>query len=459
MPIRKRQHGFTIVELLVTMAILGLMLFLINEIFNDTSVAVTTSVQNSKTIAASRSINEQFTDDADEMVGPGDPASGDFGYIVIIQQKLPSMTMLDPQTLAEVTVTELRTDQLLFVRDAEGLKSMTPSSASSYGTSIIGQASDRAKVWYGHVQRTDPDGTIPGTSAAYQLGGASSGRDRIGSDFILGRQAMLFNPASLNTGTDAYANTAQYFSTVQGLSGAPGNRSWHGFTDVTAQNYGPVTDTTSLLYQITDTTTLNTAAHTTNYFNTAYPIAANRLRVNTAPDASATNFASWAIAQGHPILAQGCSEIIIDFAADLNGNGQIDRQVGGGTDTTGAIYWYDTLRLPILAIGNYRWDNPTASGQPLINTTLSDQNVFIFRVDDDTPYTTTGTAVSSWPYMIRIRYRLHDTRGRLTSNYADALRDGLDNDGDGAADGSDPLADEDQISGRWFERIISVPRP
>lgn len=461
MPTRKRQHGFTIVELMVTMAILGLMLFLINEIFNDTSVAVTTSVQVSKTVAASRSINEQFTDDADAMLGPGISNNG--GYIVIIQQKLPAVPMLNPQTLAEVpNPVELRTDQLLFIRDAEGLRSMTPSSASSYGTSIIGQASDRAKVWYGHVQRTAPDGSVTGTSAAFQLGGASARLDRIGSDFILGRQAMLFKPASLDTSTDTYANNAYYTSIVSGLgTGAPANRTWNGFTDVTFQNYGPASDTSSLLYQITDTTTLSTAVHTSNYRNTAYPNAASRLRVNPAPDADDTDYASWAIAQGHAILAPNCSEILIDFAADLNGNGRIDRATAGGTlaDDTGAIYWYDTLRRPILPITDYSWDNPGTGGQPLINTVLGDQNVFIFRVDDDQEYTATGSPVSSWPYLIRIRYRLHDTRGRLTSGYAAAGRDGLDNDGDGGIDGSDPLSDEERISGRWFERIITVPRP
>ena len=92
----------------------------------------------------------------------------------------------------------------------------------------------------------------------------------------------------------------------------------------------------------------------------------------------------------------------------------------------------------------------------VVNT--PDQNIFIFRVDDDTAHPgPVGTAInnSSWPYLIRIRYRLHDTRGRLESNYRDAIRDGIDNDGDGTTD----EADEERISGRWFERIISVPRP
>lgn len=456
MPNRPRQHGFTIIELLVTMTILGLMLFLVNMLFNDTSRAVTTSVQVSKAVAASRSINEQLTIDEGAMIGPDSTLTNEGGYIVIIQQRLPQVAMLNPQTLAENEFdVPLRTDQLLFIRDAEGLRSMTPSGANRYGTNIIGQAGDRAKVWLGHVQRTNPDGTVPGTAAAFQLGGASARLDRIGSDFILGRQAMLFNPASLDTttpGGDTYANNALYTSAVENLgTGAPGNQTWNGLTDVTAQDYS------NLLFNLADISTA--ANHTNNYLSTAYPNAANRLRVNPSPSADDTGFASWAIAQGHPIFAPGCSEVIIEFAADLNGNGRIDREFGGGTDNAGAIWWYDGIDQSFMgdAGNNGTWEQQTGLIQPQVTDNANVQQ-FIFRVDDDRAYDRDagGTqAHSYWPYLIRIRYRLHDTRGRLTSNYADALRDGIDNDGDGS--NTDP--DEDRISGRWFERIISVPRP
>jgi hypothetical protein len=213
-----------------------------------------------------------------------------------------------------------------------------------------------------------------------------------------------------------------------------------------------------MLYEVANVATV--ANHNANYLDTTYRFDNTRLRVNTAPDADLTNYDSWAIAQGHPILAQGCSEIIVDFAADLNGNGRIDREFNGGTDNNGAIYWYDALKQ-----GNFVWANPTTPSyitgtppQPLV-TNNANQRIFVFRADDNQEYSTTGSPVSSWPYLIRIRYRLHDTRGRLESNYAAALTDGLDNDGDGVIDAVNGDADEDRISGRWFERIISVPRP
>ena len=463
MPTRKRQHGFTIIELMVTLTILGLMLFLVNELFNDTSVAVQTSVQTSKTISTSRSINEQLTQDLDAMIGPG--LDNDGGYIVIIQQRIPDATLLDPITLAEVTVSELRTDQLLFIRDGEGLSSMTPARDDSYVTNFTGQPGDRARVWYGHALRTLPNGQRrPGADT--ELGGVNAGLDRVGNNFIFGRQAMLFNPTSTATNNRlsaapagfTYADNAYHASVVNGAAGYTGaSVTFEGLSDITLQSYGPGTTPGTMLNQLTNGVSDSVASGTddADYVNTAYPLANNRLRVNTNPDASDTDYASWAIAQGHPVLAQGCSEIIIDFAADLNGNGRIDRELRGGRDDSGAIHWYDTLdRTPAIPTTSFDWDNPGNGIDPLVSNTAN-QNIFVFRVDDDEPFTTTGNPVSSWPYLIRIRYRLHDTRGRLAGNYTAALNDDLDNDGDGAIDEEG----EDRIAGRWFERIISVPRP
>ena len=443
-----KRHGFTIVELIVTMAILGLMLFLINQLFNDTSSAVQTSVQTSKTIATTRSINEQLSADADAMVGPG--LGNDGGYIVIIQQRLPNIPMLDPQTLAELpNDVDLRSDQLLFIRDAVGLKSMTPAGASTYGTNFVGQPGGRAKVWYGHAQRTQPNGQ-PRTGANTGLGGSAAKLDRVGSNWIMGRQAMLFNPtneATSNTLSSVpsgftHAATAAYNSTVNNATGYTSPIAWKGLSDITAQDYGPYDPNNApvtLLDQLSDPA-ITLATRNASYHSTAYPDASSRLHVNTAPDAGSTNYASWSIAQTHAILAQGCSEIIVDFAADLNGDGDFDRTTGG------AILWYDALRQSA-----FSWTNPGSGIQP---RTLdgTNQKIFVFRADDDGEHNSVTDPGSSWPYMIRIRYRLHDTRGRLTSNYNEVL---VDNDGDGTTD----EIDDDKISGRWFERIISVPRP
>jgi prepilin-type N-terminal cleavage/methylation domain-containing protein len=479
---RNRQQGFTIVELIVTLGILGLMLFLVNRLFNDTSLAVTTSVQNSKTIAANRSINEQITIDADNMIGPSaDTTNDEPGYIVILQQRLNNVLMIDPRNLSTSTVPELRSDQVVFIRDAEGLRSMTPQGDSSYRSNFIGLAGDRAKVWYGHALRSKPDGDRIGTDADQQLGGANAGFDSVGSNFILGRQAMLFNPTNSETNNSLITNFANVTyarqpwqlsrvdNTAYPHSGR--DRAYMGLSDITLWRYGPSTGNNTLLGALTNgvldsngdygTTNLDTS----DYLNTlyTYPSAETvRLRVNTSPDPEETDYATWAIAQGHPILAQNCSEIIVDFAADLNGNGRIDRRDFGGTadDDIGAIWWYDALRqsdLGTTATGV--WRNQTSQpAQPYVNIT-GDKKAFVFRVDDARSFAdaggilgTPGTDHSYWPYLIRIRYRLHDTRGRLTSNYDEP---NVDNNGDGNVDENDDA----KISGRWFERIIRVNRP
>ena len=455
MPTRTRQRGFTIVELIVTLSMLGLMLFLINSLFNDTSIAVTTSVQTSKTIAQSRSINEQFTNDADVMIGPS--LLNDGGYIVIIQQFLPDMTMLDPQNLSEVEVAGLRSDQIVFIRNAVGLRSMTPSDSDSYRSNLIGQGGGaRAKVWYGHPLRTEPDGqTRSGTNVG--LGGDRAKLDRIGSDFILGRQAMLFNPPGLDLINGTYADTAYANADVVGTTFDPvGQRlTYMGLTDVTSQSYS------GLVTQLTNNApnAPGSANDIQDYLRTSYVF--DRLHVNTAPDPASptdtppgTGYESWAIAQTHAILAQSCSEIIIDFAADLNGDGRIDTAPGGQGPANAPIFWYDALRQA----GAFLWspDLNNDITQPFV-VNSPNLKAFVFRVDDATPFdNSTGAAPiqnhSNWPYLIRIRYRLHDTRGRLTGNYNEPF---VDNDGDGNVD----EVNDDKISGRWFERIIRVPRP
>lgn len=479
MPKRRRHKaGFTLIELIVTMGILTLLLFMLNELFQDTSVAVTRSVQTSKVIAATRIIGEQVNSDFDAMMGPG---ANEEGFLVIIQQRLSSITMIDPFTLDEVEFPEVRSDQIVFVRDASGLPSMTPQDNAGFGSNLAGQGtSARAKVWYGTAQRTLRDGRRLGIGAAFNIGGASSGLDRVGSDFILGRQAMLFNPidqfelskpvASQRVdpsvaGAPAlytHSDTGFYNATVNNTGFTTPNRVFMGITDVTSQEYGPAATAGTFANRLSIG-----IENTQNawYLNTTY--SAERLRVNTNPDPDQTDYASWAIAQGHGILMPGCSEFIVEFAADLNANGRIDQQQTNGDPPTGAqsdndanrpVYWYDAIRdgddHPLF---NHQWALPANGIQPFIDQN-ADTKIFIFRIGDDAPHTAaagTAQANSSWPYMVRLRYRLHDTRGRLTSNNPQALRDGKDNNG---IDGIDESG-EDKLSGVWFEHVIKIPRP
>lgn len=469
--------GFTLVELMVAISLLGLMLFLINRLFNDTSAAVSTSVQTSQVIATTRILGEQIDDDTSAMFGPGQ--LGNNGYIVIVQERYNNIPILNPRTLAEVRVDGLRGDQLIFVRDAGGLRSMTPQDNGSYRSNLVGQDGGYAKVWYGLLQRTLNNGEKSGTQVQFQRGGDQSANDRIANDWLLGRQAMLFNPtdeieaARPNPrpnqtvagapGNYVFADNSAYYSDVRNTAFGGDKFTHMGLTDVTVQSYGPVSDTNSLLYALADPTygssPDDTRIRQNNFYrSTAFPDRRYPLLANPSPDSGDTGYQSWAIAQSHPILASNCSEFIVDFAADLNGNGLIDTELGGGVDNTGSIYWYDSIRD-----GDLQWEprslspattSALAQPQPLAFTTR-DQRIFIFRVNDDAPFTSASRPTSAWPYLIRVRYRLHDDRGRLMSNNPAALRDGLDNNGNGEID----EINEDKYAGRWFEHIIRVPRP
>jgi len=458
---RPDNAGFTLIELLTAMTILSLMLFMINQLFQSTSEAVTRSVQNSKVIAATRIINEQIELDAAAMQGPDDGTRG--GYIVIIQERLNDVAMIDPNTLAEVEVDGLRSDQLVFIRDAAGLRSITPNNANgTYGSNLVGQTGDVAKVWYGHARRSNFDGTRTGTGNAYALGGDSAGADRIANNWVFARQALLFNPTDLAASPPrkiagngyAAADNANFNSPVNSSYPHSPDRAFMGLTDVTTQDYVyDAGDSTHLLTQLIDEN--NETTQNNFYRNTAYPFANAKLHVNPGP--TGTNFEPWAVAQTHAILNTNCSEVRIDFAADLDGNGQIDTAPRGQSANPSApIYWYDAVGK---GLNNLQWlqQNSPTIYQPLAED-MQDYKMFVFRVNDDAPYDAIAGGTqrhSYWPYLIRIRYRLHDTRGRLMSNDPSAQTDGVDNDGDGDVDESK----EDQISGRWVETIIRVPRP
>ena len=192
---------------------------------------------------------------------------------------------------------------------------------------------------------------------------------------------------------------------------------------------------------------------------------------------------------GHPIFAGNISDFQVHFAADANNDGEIDRAgpTGQPSDAAGAgdpIVWYgsyDTGGSLILPDGtpgtsfdfnSNGWDSSSGA-----TTEVEDYNPFhvaaltnarwalTWRHDDGAAFAGDGVSANSkWPYLIRIRYRLHDPRGKVTSSVWGG-RDGKDNDGDGLVDNNDnsPAAgDEDRyfpMSGRWFEVIVPVNRP
>lgn len=449
----QHRRGFTLMELLVAMSLVLLLLFLTNELFLNTNQVVTRGIQNNKALATARVIDEQLTQDVEAMLGPAaQPDTG--GYLVIVQRQLLDFPMIDPDTQAEVNISHVRSDQLIFVRTGDGIRSMTPQNDNSFGSTLTGDGT-YARVFYGHAQRTAPNGNPP--TAPY------SGLDRLANNWILARQALIFNPIGFNASSDTHSNNA--FAATN-----PFLRS--GETDITALAYATDNSGTSLIEDLWTDDDGDDDDEIRAHYNTVPYQTDTPLYVNPSPSASGTSFAADQIAKTHPILAQGCSDIIIDFAADTNGNGRVDTTDPSGNDVTGSIRWYDAVKPKPPASDVPTWQTQTGIPQPLALSESLNGGVngrlraFVFRVDDDQSFEdaggvagTAGTAHSYWPYMIRIRYRLHDARSQVTSNNPAALDDRVDNDGDRVFDEINGDNDEDKTSGIWFERIIRVPRP
>jgi len=213
------------------------------------------------------------------------------------------------------------------------------------------------------------------------------------------------------------------------------------------------------------------------------------------------------VAQKHPHLASNVSDFVVQFAADLNNNGLVDRMADQGNDGSvvddlldnfgswsgdsasnpqwdqhGEIIWYDAQLLEDLAaseadfwehpwhdIGEYRdgaqWDgdeeDPLIIGQGNnpgeVNNypILANRGAFVFRYNDyrDDPG---EPGNSMWPYLVRIRYRVHDESGELRTQHGPNLTDGIDNDMDGDTNVDDGDPDEADIPGQWFEHVFRV---
>lgn len=474
MPQHHTQSAFTLMEMIVAISIAALLMLFINSLFNDTSRAVQLGMATGNAVVTSETINDQLNRDVDHMLGPqGGPNPG--GYLIIINRLIGDYNgnrRLDANEGVQIPrgdgtgslrLNLVRSDQLVFIATSKLGKpfhSMTPRAWHTLGNQI---QANRARIWYGHIQRTNHDGTDPLNP---ELG---TGLDALGHTWILGRQSLLIDPnvaliTDYKSHSDIHATGIFYNNSILPSGYAPfDNRLWRGLTDVADATYDP-----------------SALTFPTGYLATTF--AAERLRANPMPESM--DFASWRIAQTHPILAQNVSDFVVEFAADVNNDGQIDTDtldidingdgepdIGDGQPDTdprpGNIVWYGLDLIPngtgnpgyTSASFNYTASysnfNPIVDPAPTPFDTNADL-AFIWEYNDDMP-TTTPTAAnnSAWPHLLRIRYRMHDEMGRMISTDDSRLADNIDNDLDGDFDEDD----EGRISGRWFEHIVRVNRP
>lgn len=212
-----------------------------------------------------------------------------------------------------------------------------------------------------------------------------------------------------------------------------------------------------------------------------YGYAWERLRVNPTPQ---PNFDSWRIAQMHPYFVANVSDIQIDFAGDYNGDGFIDTLASNVNDTdasggpyngedyffpAGTLIWYSsfpnrpgstsfdsslpaTWQIPAAAgvlstpppAAPPMFDtlNPTTGVAPAGNKAIRDPDndyPVVNGVEPIAPYNVNADSIylfrprgTDWPYLIRIRYRIHDSQAKTM--------------------------DANGNLGRVFEQILRIPR-
>jgi len=449
--------------LLVAIAITSMMIALIARIFFDTSAAVSRGVQISHIIDSSRVLSDQIERDAQEMLGPNQG-----GYLIVVGKSYANITVpgktaggvVVPHPNSNVTTTRsIRSDQLLFIRTSSTLESQCPKTISTFSAANAdlvqpSAASAYARVWYGHLLRTKADGS---SDSGARLGDAKNdGLNTIGTGWILGRQAMMMaNDQDLsalgiasiysNDGNGhsdpqgyAYGQSGGELDTSNSVFGYASSRKvYEGVTDITKGGLPTLKDNKKENGSNGSNGNGNGGRWGANRKAKKWIVealsstfVAERLRVNPAPNVSMlTASNSEQIAQMHPHLMSNVSDFIVEFAGDYSPK---DNSID--TDVSGNITWYGLGATDVLYDSNTN-NEPDPFYENSFSTAeaVNADKAYFFRNGKSSRVSSTVATTTNWPHLIRIRYRLHDARGR----YAEST--------DGA-------------SGKWFEQIIKVNR-
>ena len=168
------RRAFTLIELVSALAIMLIMLMLTNQIFRATSDAVAKGASLSDAMNSGRSIEDQLNRDFAAMLGPDSTTNP--GMLVILNRRYTysngnnNLGRIDPKTRAVVnsdvntgTAVTVRSDQLLFFRSADDMKALVPGDTDTF-TPDANLNAGHARIWYGHLKRTQEDGQATGNA-------------------------------------------------------------------------------------------------------------------------------------------------------------------------------------------------------------------------------------------------------------------------------------------------------
>lgn len=533
----RRGRGFTLIELLVATSLTVLMLYIINLVFLNAVNAVGQGAALSDIITNSRALNEQLERDAAAMVGPheGHLEAGltpleTGGIMIILQRQIgdwdedgvlegdtndngvidldlgESQDPMNPEGVpfyqidGQISHRLVRSDQLVFIRKRKPSALFSPeartdtfpiapeSETGFTSQNVRDEVAPYIKVWYGHVLRTDPDGTDPDdnpSAADNPLAAGALGRpgpNELATHWVLGRQALFLGDAGMggsvpgihvnggwyNAGGALMTGYTEPAAAVKYLFMGTTDFAYYGLADTdpnAVHTYGAIVggDPADWSSAVNGTKRLWSPVATAGTFSnttyrarayTEYTYGRKRLRVN--PNPAGSGFESWQVAQTHPYFMGNISDFIVEFAADYF-KGVFDDNPDGGVDAVDSLFrWYTHTPFANQDITPLDTTLPPRPDEPVTYTVPAtawaqaayDNNpsiphadaAFVWRHDDDE-----SGQKNSWPMMLRIRYRLHDTRGLLQSFVGQKQPDGNVYGG--------------PQSGRWFEITIPVNRP
>ena len=494
---RNRHHGgphgtgaFTLIELIVALSVSALLIFFVGRLFSDVGDAVALGINKTEMAANSNTISDAIHGDALAMVGAGPSATVPLadGILVILNHEITAPIRSRTSSDGEI-VRPVRSDQLLFIRDvavgtADALEPLVATHQNTYAGSS-NPAANLARVWYGHLRRTHEFGGDtydydwpPSPDTVGDLGTKGSAGSEINlwaNGWILGRQVLFLRAGGVPP-PNTHADSALYNAPISGgfvgdqtLKDVFGNSpppAYYALADVAAMDLSGTGDPNNAIIGTNPATDggylIRPFLGPTSYAQRAYHLTfgIERLRVNPAMPRSlerqkpkSSRFESWRAAQIHPHLMANVSDFIVEFAADIVDDPPPLAPLGfpdnfpdnaPDKDNTGNIIWYSHYfgSLPLLnqgALPSYPayQANPTYTQDPYTGGSQINlpnaSGAFVWRHDADA-----SPPQFAWPYLIRIRYRLHDERGILGE----------------AAQTATTAADP----GLWFEQIIAVNR-
>lgn len=451
-PLRPGEAGFTLTELIVAVGLAGILILGIAQVFSSVSRAVETGAASGEVIDRARMTMDRVRRDFEQMVGPREGA-----VLVIVNHDTGDIGILPSDVENNEQPRSVRTDQLMFIRRRGELQPIAPSGDDSLTNESSAQY---VKLWLGHALEADGDGSAPSSMSAPAI------------DWMLGRQSLFLDSDESN----AAAASALASASVDVFTGDPANAALrHGLADVA--HYGLAAESSdndasidadfehgaitgaqppttpqdgAPLYHDRRLWLMLTAE---DYADRAYDYTYAAARLLARPEPTGGSYEAWKVAQMQPVLARNVTDVVVEFAGDYLRNSDTVDDANPPSDATaeadglidrysdsGDVIWYGlTVRPPATSA-------PETDPGAFVSATSTDQTDRSNPIHDADPAATSEQAINAtrgyifrhgpgrtnWPSMIRIRIRLHDSKGRLRGT--------------------------DNRPGVWFEQILQVNR-